>query len=180
VAREFHCGGIVMKLASIAAAAILVVSMAAPASADDKAEPGLDKLFIELKNYSRTVQEPQKDSTSGIYQQTAVFDWSGGRFEKIEITLARNPKFKEQFSTDTVKGQKNPPKEVEVNKKKGWLWENKEESSKVDRITYRLAVVLSDDKIILIEQKGTGANLVELAKKFDFEKVEQALADAPK
>jgi hypothetical protein len=169
-----------MTTITTTAAASLFAIFLAPALADDKADSGLEKVFIQLNNYSRTLNEPMKDSTAGIYQQTAVYDWSGGRFERIEITLVRNPtNFKKQFN-QLVKGQNNPPKDVEVNGKKGWLWENKEESSKFDRVTGRLALVLNDDKAIFLEQKGTGANLVEVAKKFDFEKVDKALADAGK
>jgi hypothetical protein len=87
--------------------------------------------------------------------------------------------FKKQF-LQMVKGQNNPPKDDEVNGKKGWLWENKEESSKFDRVTCFLALVLSDGKAIFLEQKVTGANLVDVAKKFEFEKVAKALVDAPK
>jgi uncharacterized protein (TIGR03067 family) len=148
--------------------------------ADEKKEVGWEKLFIEVSNYSRTVNAPIKGFKPEIYQQTARYDWTGGRFEQIEITLARNPAYKERYAPEAFKDQKNPPKEVEINKKRAWLWQPKDDSSKLDRVACSLVVVLSDDKVIIFEQKGSGADLIELAKKFDLEKVEKALAEFPK
>jgi hypothetical protein len=162
------------------AALLIVLAPGAPTFADDEPAPGLDKVFIEVNHYNRTLQKPIRGDSAEVYQQTARYDWSGGRFEQIDITLARNPEFKKKYSADAMKAEKDPPKETEINKKKAWIWERKSESGKFDEVTHRLVVLLSDDKAIIIEQKGQGAKVVELAKSFDFDKVEKALAGPAK
>jgi hypothetical protein len=162
------------------AALLIMLAPYAPTFADGEPVPGWDKVFIEVNHYSRTLQKPIKGDSAEVYQQTARYDWSGGRFEQIDITLARNPEFKKKYSAEAMKAEKDPPKETEINNRKAWIWERKSESGKVDEVTHRLVVLLSDDKAIIIEQKGQGAKVVDLAKSFDFDKVEKALAAPPK
>jgi hypothetical protein len=164
----------------ITIASLLTVLFAGSLSfADDKSDAGWDKCFIDLKNYSRTFQKPVKGDKADVYQQTARYDWSGGRLEQIDITLARDPAFKEKYSADAMKDEKNPPKEIEINKKKAWFWDRAEQA-KPGEVTRTLVVLLTDDKAIIIKQKGDGARIVDIAKMFDFDNVEKALANSPK
>jgi hypothetical protein len=41
----------------------------------------------------------------------------------MEITLARAPAFKEEYSAEALMKQKYPPKELRVNNRKAWQWE---------------------------------------------------------
>ncbi len=162
------------------AALLIVMAPFAATFAEDEPVADWDKVFIEISHYARTMQKPVKGDSADVYQQTAHYDWSGGRFEQIDITLARNPEFKKKYSAEAMKAEKDPPKDIEINNKKAWLWERKSETGKFDEITHRLIVILSNDKAIIIEQKGEGAKVVDLAKSFDFDKVEKALATPPK
>jgi hypothetical protein len=76
-----------------------------------------------------------------------------------------------------LKKEKNPPKELQVNNKKAWQREFPVTSD--FRVGRRLVVVLDADKAIIIEQKGNGLILQDVAKSFDFAKVEKALANPP-
>jgi len=155
------------------------VAVAGPARG--KAHPAWPGVFIELGNYIARYESPvvEKGEKPTKYQQRARYDWSGGRFEVIEITLARDPAFKDRYSAEVMKKEKTPPKEVEINKKKAWLWEFQPEQGKLDKVVKRLVVLLDVEKAIIIEQKGFGADLREVAAKFDFAKVEKALAKPP-
>src|SRR5438874_11698026 len=121
-----------MKILSMGGALLALAIASTPVFDDDKAEAGWEKVFIELNNYSRTFQKTVKGDKPDVYQQTARYDWSGGRFEQIDVTLARNPAFKQKYSADTLKAEKVPPKEIEINKKKAWLWDAKGDPNKLD------------------------------------------------
>ena len=115
--------------------------------------------------------------TPQTYYQKATYDWMGGRFEQLEITLARDPTFKDKYSAEVLTKEKNPPKELRINDKKAWQWEFPRASR--TEVARRLVVVLDVDKAIIVEQKGDGANLQDVAKRFDFAKVQKALANPP-
>jgi hypothetical protein len=170
----------IRQLCGLVAGSILLL---AGASADEPAAgAGWPDVFITLDNFGVRYEKPVvgKGEPPDVYRQTARHHWLGGRFEIIEITLARDPAFKERYSAETLRKEKNPPKELEINKKKAWLWELKTEPGKLGQVARRLVVVLDTDKAITIEQKGGGLQLEDVAKKFDFAKVEQALAKPPK
>jgi hypothetical protein len=149
--------------------------------AQEKNRPAWPDVFILLPMYQETYQKPvvAKGENPMTYRQKAIYDWIGGRFEILEITLARDPAFKSRYSEEALKKEKNPPKALEVNKKKAWRWEFPSQSRDIDKIVRRLVVLLDIDKAIIIEQKGYGADLETVAKKFDFAKVEKALANPP-
>ncbi len=140
---------------------------------------GWPGVFPEMTNYQRTFTAPVIAKDKSSYRQTARYDWMGGRFEMLEVTVARDPAFKEKHTPEALKKEKNPPKEVEVGKKKAWLWSMPAEPGKLDQVTGRLVVVLDADKALIIERKGDGPELTEMAKHFDLTRVEKALADPP-
>ncbi len=150
--------------------------------AREKNQSGWPGSFIKLGGYGLTLENPivgegEKPST---YRQKGVYLWTGGRAEVLEVTLARDPAFKDRYSADALKKQDPQPKELEINKKKAWQWEFPREGGKIDRLTHRLVILLDADKAIILEQKGNGASLEEVAKKFDFAEIEKALANPPK
>ena len=146
-------------------------------------QPAWPGVFIQLGvMYQETYEKPVvgKGEKPETYRQKAIYMWTGGRFEILEITLARDPAFKERYAADVLKKEKNAPREREVNKKKAWLWEYPREEGKIDQLARRLVVLHDQDKAIILDQKGDGADLEVVAKKFDFVKVEKALANPPK
>lgn len=139
-------------------------------------------LFPDLGGmYQTTVNKPEvgKGEKPDTYKQRVTYEWTGGRIEVLNVTVARDPAFKEKYSAEAIKKEKVAPKEVEVGKKKAYLWEL-DTGGKVDAPARRLVVPLGDDKVLLIEQIGSGANLEKFAAKFDLEKVEKALGTPPK
>lgn len=121
----------------------------------------------------------EKGDMPKVYRQKANYHWSGGRFEIVQVTLARDPAFKDQFSPEVLRKEKNPPRELEINKKLAWHWKFAREGRKLDEVSQRLIIVLDTDKAIIIEQLGYGLNLEEMAKRFDFAKIDKALANPP-
>jgi len=144
-------------------------------------KPAWADVFVSLGMYSVTYEKPMvgKGEKPQAYQQKAAYSWTGGRFEIIHVTLARDPAFKEKYSAEALKKDKNAPTELDINKKKAWAWEFPREDGKFDQLTHRLVVLLDIDKAIIIDQIGAGLGLEEVARKFDFSKVEKALANPP-
>jgi len=145
-------------------------------------EPGWPGVFFQMDGYIATYEKPivGRGEKPQIYQQKVSYLWSGGRYEVVEMTLARDPEFKEKYSSQVLTKEKNPPKELEVKQKKAWQWEFAGVPKNIDQVARRLVVLLGEDKAIIIEQKGYGAVLETVAKKFDFAKVEEALENPPK
>ena len=96
---------------------------------------------------------------------------------KSFLSRWRDPAFKEKYATAILRKEKNPPKELEINKKKAWHWIAREAPPR--HVTNVLIVLLDMDKAIIIEQFGTGANVEEVAKRFDFARIEKAWRHPP-
>ena len=138
-------------------------------------------VFVSLGMYTLTFEKPvvDKGDMPKVYQQKATYTWSGGRFEIIHVTLARDPAFKDKFSADVLKKEKNPPREVEINKKKAWLWDFAAERPKFNEASHRLVILLDVDKAIIIDHIGMGPGPEMVAKRFDFARIDKALANPP-
>jgi hypothetical protein len=141
---------------------------------------GWPALFPQLGNFSFKLSAPvvNKDEKPTVYSQTARYGWLGGRYEEITITLTRNPKVKDVFSTDGLKLIVPAPETLEVNKKSAYSWKSTE-GGDFQKMSRRLVVVLADDKALILEQYGRGLDLAEVAKKLDFEKVVKELDSPP-
>ena len=142
---------------------------------------GWPELFPTLGNFDRKVAAPvvAKGDKPETYSQATTYEWLGGRFEILTITIARDPAFKEKYAAEAVKKMKPAPEAVEVNKKRAYLWDKLAGENDLKNVNKRLVVVLADDKILTVEQVGFGLELDEVAKKLDFEKVVKALESAP-
>lgn len=145
--------------------------------AADEKPGGWPDLFPELGNFSRKIYPPAttKDNDKR-YSQASVYEWLGGRFEVLTVTVARDPAFKEKYSAEAMKKEKAGS--LEVNKKRAYLWDRMK-TDELDKVNRRLVVVLADDKVLMIEQRGGGLELPDVAKKLDFDKVVKALESPP-
>ena len=157
--------------------AAIVLLCAPPAAGDDK-PGGWPELFPELGNFSRTVDAPKvaKGEKPGAYSQAVTYEWTGGRFEVITVTLARAPAFKDKYAAEAMKNEK--AEKLEVSKKPAYLWDRMK-ADDLEKVNRRLVVILADDKVLTIEQRGFGLDLVDVAKKLDFDKVAKALENPP-
>jgi hypothetical protein len=147
---------------------------------NDGRRPAWPDVFIKMGMYSLRYEKPvvDKGDKPEIYQQKVSYSWSGGRSEVLFVTLARDPAFKGRFSADTLKKEKNPPKELAIDEKKAWYWTFDPKDRRLD-VAQRLVVLLDVDKAIIIERIGSGPSLENVAKRFDFAKVAKALANPP-
>jgi hypothetical protein len=141
--------------------------------------PGWPDLFPSLGNFGRKITAPVvAQEKPNVYSQMATYDWLGGRFEVITITIARDPAFKDRYADEAMKKADPAPVALQVNGKRAYLWDRMK-ADELQKVNRRLVVVLADDKILLLEQRGAGLDLAGVAKKLDFEKVVKALESPP-
>lgn len=158
--------------------ATLVLGLARLVPAADEKVGGWPELFPELGNFSRKVEVPKvaKGDKPAVYSQSVEYEWMGGRFEVLTVALARDAKFKEQYSAEAMKKEK--AEKLEVNKKPAYFWDRMK-PEELEQVNRKLVVVLADDKVLIVEQRGFGLELPEVAKKLDFDKVMKALENPP-
>ena len=98
-----------------------------------------DELFPSLGNFGRKVETPkvEKGEKPTAYSQSVDYEWMGGRFAVLTTTLARDPKFKDKYSTEEMK--KETVKKVEVNKKTAYLWDRMK-AENLDEVKSRFVV----------------------------------------
>jgi hypothetical protein len=141
------------------------------------AVPGWPELFPELSFYGRHLDEPvvEKGDKPAVYSQSARYTWEGRAFDVITVTLARDSKFKDQYSAERMKQM--DVQRLEIDKKPAYLWDPM--AGDPGKRSRRLVVVLADDKVLLIEQLGHRGALADVAKMFDLDKVTKALDNPP-
>ncbi|MBM3979471.1 MAG: hypothetical protein FJ304_04160 [Planctomycetes bacterium] len=139
---------------------------------------GWPELFPELQNFERKVAAPvvAKGEKPAAYSQATTYEWLGGRFEVLTVTIAHDPAFKVKYTAEAMKKAKY--EKLEVSKRTAYQWDRMK-SEMLDTVNKRLVVILADDKVLIVEQRGAGLELDEVAKKLDFEKVAKALEGAP-
>jgi hypothetical protein len=170
-----------MPQSALLLALVTTLSAAAPPGRGDN-QPGWPGLFSLRPMYDLTFQKPvvgpgEKPDT---YRQTATYMWLGGRYEEVDVTLARDPAFPDRYSPAALAKEGHPPQAREVNGKKAWLWEFPHQPGDIRQVSRRLVVLLDTDKAMILELRGHGSDLEGVAREFDFAKVEQALAAPPK
>ncbi len=157
-----------------------VAMTAEPAKTEQLA--GWFGVYPELAGYSRAFAKPvlTPEKKPEAYRQTAQYEWTGGAIKTLEVTLARDPAFKQKHSAESLRKEKMPPKEVKVGKRTGWLWQL-EGGAKPDAVVARLVVPLGAEKALILEAKGAGPweELTGLAERFDPARIEAALDSPP-
>lgn len=138
-------------------------------------------LFPQMDGYQRTFTAPvvtaDKDKKPVAYRQTVKYEWTGGDIRLFEVTLARDPAFKQKYAAETLRKEPKPPSEVKVGKRTAWLWQD--DKAKPGAVANRLVVPLAEDKALIVEDKsGRKEILLDLAERLDLAKMTAAL-DAP-
>jgi hypothetical protein len=166
-----------------------VLGWGAPGGAADAPKPepraGWFGVFPEIAGYGRSFLAPvvAAEKQPVVYRQTAHYEWLGGALKRLEVTLARDPAFKQKYAAETLRKDATAPKEVKVGTRTGWLWVlEKEAGGKPDQVAWRLVVPLAADKALLCEGRGAGPweEAAGLAQRFDLARVEAALAQPPR
>jgi len=142
-------------------------------------------VFPELTGYQRTFTAPvvmtDKDKKPIAYRQTAKYEWTGGDIRLFEVTLARDPAFKQKYAAENLRKEAKAPKEVRVGKLTGWLWQFEPDKTKPDAIANRLVVPLAEDKVLIVEDKfGKQEIMLGLLEQFDLAGITKALEAPPK
>jgi hypothetical protein len=153
-----------------------------------EARAGWFGVFAELPGYQRSFQAPvvAEGKKAEAYRQTATYEWTGSARKTLEVTLARDPAFRQKYAAETLNKEPRPPRRVSVGKFHGWFWNLDTEAGKMpDRVSRRLVVPLAEDRILLLEAKGPGPwekkeNLTDLAGRFDLPRLANALAAPPR
>jgi len=151
--------------------------------ADDK--HGWKDVFPKMTGWTQKVGTPVvgKGKEPKDYHQTVKYEWTGGAFKILAITLARDPAFKDKYDPKKLKKADNAPKEVKVGKRTAWLWDLENEAGKDQgKVRTRLVVVLAPDRVLILEARGQGPweDLTGLAGECDLDKMEKALDNPPK
>jgi hypothetical protein len=147
---------------------------------------GWPGVFPELPGYQRAFTAPVVGSGKQPkkYSQLVKYEWTGGAARRLEVTLARDPTFKERYAEAALEKDAGKPRQVKVGGRTAWLWDLRKEGDKSPwPPQQRLVVPLGEDRAALFEAKGQGpwaGGLAEVAKRFDFEALAKALDVPPR
>jgi hypothetical protein len=164
-----------------------VLALAAAGRADEKPKPrplpGWFNVMPRLLNYDLRFEAPEvgEGEKPTVYRQTARYEWMGNDYRIFNVTLARDPAFKEKYAAETVKKDKPAPEETKVGKYAAWSWDlSKEGERKFDKVNSRQVVILAEDKVLIVEAFGSprAQHWADAAQGLDLEKLAAAL-DAP-
>jgi hypothetical protein len=163
-----------MNLRALPACCFLAaITLCTTIEAQDKTErvlAGWPGLFPDGLNYHRRFEKPKSDKQS--WQQSARYEWMGGRAETIRVTLLRDAaEFKRyQF------GDKNPlpfdVKKVKIDERVGWEFPGG-----------KLVIDLASDRLMILETptfKFHRSDLVGFAKRFPLDACAKALENPPR
>src|SRR5262245_11658572 len=97
-------------------------------------------VFPELQGYSRTFTAPvvAKGEKPADYRQTVRYEWAGGAIRILNVTLARDPSFKEKHTAEALRKGPMVYTETKLGKHPAWLWKRDGEGAKPDELTARL------------------------------------------
>lgn len=139
--------------------------------AQEKTSPvltGWQGIFPEYANYARKFEAPKV--TKDAYEQTARYDWSGGRLETITITLTRDAEKAKMYTPDGIKTINAAAKSIKIADRQAWLWQSRR-------------LVIGADRFVTIAAPTYdkfASDLPEFAKKLDLDKCAKALDQPPR
>jgi hypothetical protein len=175
------------QLMTLIAALAIALAAETSGSAQQPKEvlAGWKGIFPDMGSYSRMFQPAvvEGDKKNPIYRQSADYVWTGGADRHYTITVARDANYKKIYSDEEVQKSKPAAEKVQVGKHKAWLWKYELNRKDVRPLRSRLVVLLGDDRILIVEQKGLGPfggdDAVKTAELFDLAKVKAALDNPP-
>jgi hypothetical protein len=127
-------------------------------------------VFPNVNGYARRFEKAKVDKQT--YQQTARYEWTGGRLETIHVTLIRDAELAKRYPKDGVKKLAALPKEVKVGDRVGW-----EGPGGV------LVIVLAEDRLMKLDAptwKFHQSDLAGFAKHFRLDECAKALDKPPR
>jgi hypothetical protein len=152
--------------------AILFLTASGASAQQPKAKPlaGWLGVFPEFQGYSRTFDKPRGDKSS--YEQTATYEWTGGRIETVRITLIRDVKVAQGFTGDALKALEKTATTVPFGQRSGYLLVQQQ----------ILVIPLGDDRLVRIESITPvyRSDLPAFAKKLNLDACAKALEQPPR
>jgi hypothetical protein len=171
----------------VAALLLCAIAEASAQNPGEKARPlaGWMGVFPEMNGYQRTFTAPAvaPGKAPDKYAQKVKYEWTGGAIKLLEVTLARDPAFKDRHSPDALAKDPGKPERTKVGNFDAWEWKLAKEGDKGEWPPQaRMVVRLGDDRALILEARGQGPwePLSQLVKRFDLEKLAKALDAAPR
>lgn len=130
---------------------------------------GWPGVFPDLPMYQRTFKQPEVSKDKKTYRQKANYQWTGGRLEDNDVTLAKGQPYIKDYTGAALLKNAEPPGMIKVGDFTGWQWKDK-----------KLVVMLGQDKILLVEAKFEGNDLLAFASKFPLKACAKALDNPPR
>jgi hypothetical protein len=158
------------KLLSISLLFLFVMMTTIAAQETPPIFAGWIGVFPTVNSYNRKFDKPKVDKQT--YQQTARYEWTGGRIETIHVTLIRDAELAKRYTKDGVKKLPVLPTEVKIGDKVGW-----------DGPPGTLVIVLGADRLMKLEAptwKFHQSDLAGFAKHFRLDECAKALDNPPR
>jgi hypothetical protein len=137
-------------------------------------------LTPSLLGYAHTFAAPRiGKGDDPAYSQDVEYDWTGGSFRHITLTLTRDPAFKEAHQPEKLARATNPPKEVRLGKRTAWLTVVGDDDTAKSRT---LLIPLAEDRAVIVKATGmvTQEELMTFAEQLDLGAIRAALARRPR
>jgi hypothetical protein len=158
------------KLLSISLLILFVMMTTIAAQESPPIFAGWIGVFPSVNSYDRKFEKPKVDKQT--YQQTARYEWTGGRIETIHVTLIRDAEFAKRYTKDGVKKLPVLPTEVKIGDKVGW-----------EGPGGTLVIVLGADRLMKLDAptwKFHQSDLAGFAKHFRLDECAKALDNPPR
>lgn len=127
-------------------------------------------VFPEGFNYERKFEKPKV--TKETWQQSAVYEWSGGRIETVQVTLLRDAGEAKKHAFDNKKPAPDNVKKIPFGERVGWEYPGG-----------KLVIHLAADRLMIVEAltwKQFQSDLSEFAKRFPLDACAKALENPPR
>jgi len=160
-------------LAAVTLGSIAFSSGAQDQSKDPKARASWMGVFPNIQGYQASFHKPEiKSEKPPVWSQKVRYDWTGGRLEAVEITLARDGNFAKLYDPKAITKGNDPAKELKIGKHAAFQWGKA-----------KLVVVLGADRIVKVDSatpKDFDSDLKGFAEKLPLEKIAEALDKPPR
>lgn len=148
--------------------ALAIFAVNASQAPQPKVLAGWLGVFPDIQGYQRSFEKPKIDKKT--FQQTAKYEWTGGRIETIHVTLMRIDGDARKYLPNAAPDA--APKDVDVGKYRGRLWAGR-----------LLLVPLAKDRLAILVAptfKAHESDLVGFAKRFPLGACDNALDQPPR
>ncbi len=127
-------------------------------------------VFPDGFNYERKFEKPK--ATKETWPQSAVYEWSGGRIETVQVTLLRDAAEAKKHAFDDKKPAPENVKKIPFGERVGWEYPDGQ-----------LVLHLAADRLLIVEAltwKFHRSDLAEFAKRFPLDTCAKALENPPR